>query len=1371
MQHQTTSTSSLVPLGAFGPRVTPLVGNYPISTLLLGLGQVGWHAVSLFSTMLKSSLALKDPARIQYLAIASRPPVIPAGWLYRNNTLLLTLSETDWTRIPGHYSNVGVARWWPKPLRDKSNAPDPTSVRSYGRLLLFDDPKVVYSTLQQRMGQLVQQSTRPGSDGRRLILIVASLAEAEGSALLLDIASVLRTLLVDSPTTIAAIVTAETSGQTDEAAKTLAMANVYAALKELDAVMMNPTHYQLGLPVLNQTGRLTKVGSTRPLDYFLITGDAESSQPDSPPPAAALVEMVETWLLAHAVRPESPLPALPAVSPALERFNGYTTFNVSKLGLPVSGVVDLMSSEVARQALATLLRTETSTVLPEIQAWVGDTITAFQQATLFDTLLDESAVHERLWELLFSVSTDAIIPEIERNKDKPEFSLVQLGQTIQQRLTHETEQGVPPEADSDAPPPDTLRSRIEAALQGCLDLLEPQFAALPTLLICEQGYSLRWTIGALDTLVKQLDVLLRQVEQEAAQAEANWQKVNAQIIEASRDYDTRYSGIKRRVRGTNNKDLADLLDVYKQAINCAADSLHWTANLVVWQQLRTTVDKLQQDTRLTLQQAERLMQSTTADAKTLGATMAEAAQQGIVRFPAGALVESHWLQLATSQLTTALRDDITPEQLVPHLFSQWINDQTAAGQDTQIDTFLQTLLMTCRHFVVGYLQFAPLRQYLTQNASLPQVKQAIEDFQKAAIPRWLPSRETAERTVHEWLRTNTAGTTNLSLLPPVRGDQWQRLNLVSPDPDEICLIRIVHQITAESIEQLRGPYRRAYERLSAEGIPMHIDRRWDAMLADLIRNNARKEVTALWESVLQGSNGGTGALRGPLIKLIKLFAEKLGIDPESVQQAAIQASDVVLTVFPMPATQLRFPPRQSPIAFAFSNRSPRELGQSIYRAVTKLGLPEPFLFLVNLNNRQDIESVTEVLRNESFNVIVLDEATFKSVVSSDQPMNMLSDLVLSGINLMLVSPFFTKAPVPERMFYGREREIRDVQHKIRTHSVALIGGRRIGKTSTLQQIERMLRLPDSGYYPLYLDCHNVTKYEHFFSALLGRLKLGKQSSDPTYFETIAIELKERFPKQNIIFLFDEIDHLLVTDQEADDAELLFRTFRALSNEGRCKFIFSGERSLGRAMKNADSALFNFAQPVQLTLLEKPVVARLISEPFDMMNVWIEDQATLIDNIYRISAGHPNIVQTICQEMVVALDNDKNNFGLLNTTHLDRALRKHDLQEEIIKTFWGQMSHLARMITLIWPPDQFLLSLDQIMEKVKGVGLPSVSILDLQEAMKNLELYCFVKPQGHQYVLIPVDFPRLLREMALIDIEIGALIETMQQEQQIGRVLK
>src|ERR1041384_3936809 len=177
---------SLVPFGSFGPRATALPGDYPVSTMFIGLGQVGWQAVSHVATMMNASLNPKDLAHVQYLAIARRPAVVPDNPLGRENCLLLSLEETDWAHVPGRYSGAGVARWWPKPPRERSATPDYTNIRAYGRLLLYDNPTLVNETLVQRCLNLVKGSARPHGDGRRLIVILSSIAEAEGSGMLFD---------------------------------------------------------------------------------------------------------------------------------------------------------------------------------------------------------------------------------------------------------------------------------------------------------------------------------------------------------------------------------------------------------------------------------------------------------------------------------------------------------------------------------------------------------------------------------------------------------------------------------------------------------------------------------------------------------------------------------------------------------------------------------------------------------------------------------------------------------------------------------------------------------------------------------------------------------------------------------------------------------------------------------------------------------------------------------------------------------------------------------------------------------------------------------------------------------------------------------
>jgi hypothetical protein len=1339
---------SLVPFGSFGPRATALPGDYPVSTLFIGLGQVGWQAVSHIATMMNASLNAKDLAHVQYLAIARRPALIPEGRLGRENCLLLSLEETDWAHVPGRYSGAGVARWWPKPPRDRASTPEYTNIRAYGRLLLYDNPTLVNETLVQRCTNLVKGSARPHGDGRRLVILVSSIAEAEGSGMLFDVAWLIRMQVPDPQTQMVAILTADTTAATEEE-RTLAVANVYASLKEIDALMANPAQYPIGLPLTSGTARLAPYTTQRPLDYLLVTGDA--MKPPSTVPADALAEAATTWVLSYV---NNRGPSLEPLGPPLgkaERFEGYTTFNISKIGLPVAAAIDLIGAQLAQQILSGMLSMRDDT---SAEQWAETTLAAFKQTLAHDDLYDQPRIHERMADLARRITPEAISSDV-KAKDK-DFSMRAFAENVIKRLEQEDRAVDMIDQGHTTIRLETLRTRAEDTLEVLQRKLAGNIGNLTTLLSCQQGSGLQWSVIAMEQLSRRLNETLNQCREQASVAEDVWQETRRRVIGLGQEHDDTYSGIKRRVRGTVAKDLQELAIAFDYANTCAAERIRWSTSAMAWQRTWELVDATLDSARGLLGQIERTSQEITQYAA--AATRAlDTSTPKPVSFPVGALYDRTWFEAG---VTEAVPPTMPPKELIPRVFRQWAH--SLQHGERKVDRFLRDVLGASRQFLLGKFQFDPLQRYIIDHASSPVVRQAISDFQKTSVPQWLPAKETVGWITHEWLR---AGAQAMSLLPPVNGSPWKRLNIESPDTDEMAIIRFAHNVTAEQIPQIRGPYRRAYDRIAAEGVPLHIDRRWDSTLPELVRNSALSEISQLWETALQASTQGAVAIREPLVNLVRTLAVALGVEPATVQRIPSSAPDFLVTMYSLPTYRLRLPPGQCPIVFCYSGRRPRELGQEIHQAVSGLGLSEPFLFIVNVNNRRDMDVVVETLSNESYNVVILDEARFKRVVGSRKPLTALGEIVLSEVDLTLVSPFYTKAPVPERMFYGRERESKDVRRKIKTHSVALIGGRRIGKTSTLHHIERLLHVPDSGYTPYYLDCHNAMQYSHFFNSIARRWSVKTPTPDPTAFEDVVMEIKTRHPDQDIIFLFDEVDRLLTMDMEQKQSELLFRTFRSLSNEGKAHFIFSGERWLARAMENSYSALFNFALPVRLQPLEKPVVARLVAEPFEMMNIWLEDGPTLINRIYEISAGHPNIVQTICQEMIVALAADKGgNVGLLNSGHLERALDQHSLQEDILQTIWGQMSDVARLITLLWPEEERSLSLDQIALKIRSVGLMNVQVRDLQEALKDLELYCFVTPKGREYELIPVAFPALLDYMTVKQMEITATVESIQAKQ-------
>src|SRR6185295_8586634 len=99
-----------------------------------------------------------------------------------------------------------------------------------------------------------------------------------------------------------------------------------------------------------------------------------------------------------------------------------------------------------------------------------------------------------------------------------------------------------------------------------------------------------------------------------------------------------------------------------------------------------------------------------------------------------------------------------------------------------------------------------------------------------------------------------------------------------------------------------------------------------------------------------------------------------------------------------------------------------------------------------------------------------------SIIGARQPLQSLKDFILSEIDLVSVSPFKTDGPTSDDMFFGRENEIWEISEHAKTASYALIGGRKVGKTSILQQLNRR-RLPRAGFKPFYFTCERMDQRE------------------------------------------------------------------------------------------------------------------------------------------------------------------------------------------------------------------------------------------------------------------------------------------------------
>ena len=249
----------------------------------------------------------------------------------------------------------------------------------------------------------------------------------------------------------------------------------------------------------------------------------------------------------------------------------------------------------------------------------------------------------------------------------------------------------------------------------------------------------------------------------------------------------------------------------------------------------------------------------------------------------------------------------------------------------------------------------------------------------------------------------------------------------------------------------------------------------------------------------------------------------------------------------------------------------------------------------------------------------------------------LLDIVSAQVPISYLSPYETRAPVTGSRFFGREHEISRIQASPDTNH-AILGIRRIGKTSLLRETERLLLEQEATARVVYLECSDLLSTDDYIREVvrklnpreLPRLELQKYVF---FFPNFLERMSKQF-KSKIIFLLDEIDNLVI--MQRGDWEL-FRMLRASSNKGACQYIIAGFREAMREQYMLDSPFYNFTQEIRLNEFTRQQARSLIVTPMENLRVRFKNEEEVISRIYEETAGHPNLIQYYCLILLRHLD--------------------------------------------------------------------------------------------------------------------------------------
>jgi len=411
---------------------------------------------------------------------------------------------------------------------------------------------------------------------------------------------------------------------------------------------------------------------------------------------------------------------------------------------------------------------------------------------------------------------------------------------------------------------------------------------------------------------------------------------------------------------------------------------------------------------------------------------------------------------------------------------------------------------------------------------------------------------------------------------------------------------------------------------------------------------------------------------------------------------------------------LKIPPR-FPIIYIPRHEARKDDLEALRDLMGVLHMVSYFALIIDLRDvppRDQRQSLVNLGREAIQDFIVLDGRAIRDLFAARDHARRLVEIILSQIDLTVVSPYVTSGPAPANMFFGREWELKTIVRTVRDTNFGIVGGRKIGITSVLVRVLQLLQdAPE--YHPFYLDCQAVHSHDDFFEAVDAMRRIALPARTPEAFRRIATELPTQYPSRTIVMLFDEIDGLL--GQDIAHGEQLLRIVRALAQELPLRFVFCGEKILNASLHNADLAFFNFCNLIPLTYLSREEARRVVVDPMQELGITLHEDGDLADQIVRLAAGHPNMVQYICQRLIERINQRRER--VITRADVDAIGQSTEFAQYFAEVSWGNTTALERLITLLML-ERPEVTLSEMAEVLRAGGL-NVPPEKLAEAFEGL----------------------------------------------------
>ncbi len=280
-------------------------------------------------------------------------------------------------------------------------------------------------------------------------------------------------------------------------------------------------------------------------------------------------------------------------------------------------------------------------------------------------------------------------------------------------------------------------------------------------------------------------------------------------------------------------------------------------------------------------------------------------------------------------------------------------------------------------------------------------------------------------------------------------------------------------------------------------------------------------------------------------------------------------------------------------------------------------------------------------------------------------------------------------PVPPEMFFGRQREL-DLLRGVKSLAV-LYGGRRLGKSSLLSQIEiENSNMPDQKAVYVSMDTvdsstnHVYSAWDFIYRNMVNRSIISPLVNPAKKWEDFRDWISKEIPANkelnSLYLLIDEADALMGCELRLTNGEVGFvRSFQQmvenLQHACQIRYVIAGLHNMTR-MSTEENSVLGKAEAIALEPFSTPADMqrgiRLVTKPLAAMGyIFGENAEDLPLRILSVCNFYPAFIQLYCKSLVDRLQNrrqDRTPPLFINSEDLDAVEHDSNLLNELRRKF-------------------------------------------------------------------------------------------------------